>query len=84
MDPLVQQICGLIGAVVVLVAFLRSNYGSLSTTSFAYGIMNCLGTFLLALSVISPFNPGVFIVEAVWSVASFGLCVRAFRAKKAL
>ena len=81
MSPLIQQISGLAGAVVVLWAFLRSNFGSLSATSLAYGLMNCVGTFLLALSVLAPFNPGVFVVEAVWSVASLGLCVRAFRAK---
>jgi hypothetical protein len=47
--------------------------------SMFYALLNFVGTALLALAVLSPFNLGVFLVEFVWSVASLFLIIKILR-----
>lgn len=75
------QILSLVGAAMVLGAFLASSYGRMTQTSLAYGLLNCVGTGLLAWSALNPLNLGVVVLESVWCVASLGLCIRAVRGK---
>lgn len=74
-----NQMLSIVGAAMVLYAFLALSFGRMDQKGLPYGILNCLGTFLLALSVLHPFNLGIFTVESVWSAASFWLCVKAVR-----
>lgn len=40
----------------------------------AYGLLNLIGAVGFTYTAISPFNPGLFIVEALWAiVAAFGI-----------
>lgn len=74
-----NQILSLVGAALVLSAFLANSFGRMKNDSFLYAILNFLGTGLLALSVLSPLNLGILIVEVIWAGASLGLCFRAIR-----
>lgn len=76
-----NQILSLVGAANVLSAFLANSFGRMKNDSLLYAILNFLGTGLLALSVLSPLNLGILIVEVIWAGASLGLCFRAIRRK---
>lgn len=76
-DP--NQILSLVGAVLVLTGFLGAGFFKMNNQGMLYAVLNFVGTFLLALAVLSPFNLGVFMVEAVWSVASLGLILKVWR-----
>ena len=70
------------GALLVLIAFVASNVGAMSSKSIIYALLNCLGTGLLAITVIDPLNIGVLVVETVWSLFSAYLIVRALRERR--
>lgn len=69
----------IVGAVLVLIAFVMSNIGRMDSKGKAYALLNCFGTGMLALTVLNPLNIGVFVVEAVWSLFSLYLFVVAMR-----
>ena len=73
------QVISIIGAALVLSAFLGNSFGRMDRESFLYAILNFLGTGLLAFSALHPFNLGIFAVEVIWAIASLGLCIRAVR-----
>lgn len=77
-----HQIVSMTGAIMVLAAFLASSFGAMDRERLTYAVLNWLGTALLAWTVWSPFNAGLFLVEFVWSIASFWLVVQAVRAKR--
>lgn len=76
-DP--NQLLSLAGAVMVLTGFLGAAFFKMDNQGMRYAVLNFVGTFLLALAVLSPFNLGVFLVEAVWSVASLALIIKIWR-----
>ncbi len=76
-DP--NQLLSLAGAVIVLTGFLGAAFFKMDNQGMRYAVLNFVGTFLLALAVISPFNFGVFLVESVWSAASLALMVKIWR-----
>lgn len=80
-DP--NQILSLAGAFMVLTGFLGAAFFKMNNQGMLYAVLNFVGTFLLALAVLHPFNIGVFLVEAVWSVASLGLIIKIWRQRAA-
>lgn len=74
-----SQVLSLAGAALVLYAFLALSFKKINPDGLPYAVLNFVGTGLLALSVLSPFNLGLFLVEAIWSVASLWLCVKALK-----
>jgi hypothetical protein len=79
-DP--SQVLSMAGAVLVLYAFLALSLKKINPEGLLYAVLNFSGTGLLALSVLRPFNLGLFLVEAIWCLASFWLCLQAIRRKK--
>jgi hypothetical protein len=73
------QLLSVLGAGLVLAAFGASQYGSLRSDGISYGLLNLVGSALLALSAVQPLNAGVLVVEAAWSVLSLGIVVRAWQ-----
>lgn len=71
-----MTIVSVIGAALVLIAFVMSNLGRMDTKSMIYAFFNFVGTGLLALSLVDPLNIGAFIVEIVWCLFSAYLMFR--------
>ncbi len=65
---------GIVAGVCFVVAFGALNFGLLKAVSPLYQTLNFLGALGFTYTAISPFNPGLFILEAVWAlVAVYGL-----------
>ena len=65
---------GIVAGIFFVVAFGLLNFGVLSAKSPLYQSLNMFGALGFTYTAISPFNPGLFITEAVWAiVALFGL-----------
>jgi hypothetical protein len=74
-----NQIFSMVGAVLVLSAFLSLSVRRIDPQGLSYAVLNFVGTGLLAISVWQPLNLGIFLVEVIWSAASFWLCIKALR-----
>jgi hypothetical protein len=78
-----MTVLSIIGAALVLCAFVMSNLGRMNPGSMTYAFLNFAGTGLLAVTLISPLNIGAFAVEFVWCVFSAYLMVRCwFRSRR--
>lgn len=65
---------GIAAGVCFVAAFGMLNFGVLTSGSPLYQTLNLLGALGFTYTAISPFNPGLFITEAVWAVvAVYGL-----------
>lgn len=79
MAPWVTHTVSTVGAVLVLFAYIASGFDRMDKSGPLYAALNCVGTFLLAITLIHPFNLGAFAVESIWSAVSLVLLVRALR-----
>ncbi len=64
------QLVSVIGSVLLLSAYGGLQTGVVKADSYFYQIGNLLGAACLTYSVISPFNSGVFITKAMWTLFS--------------
>ena len=65
---------GILAGIFFVVAFGLLNFSVLTAKSPIYQTLNMLGALGFTYTAISPFNPGLFITEAVWAiVAAYGL-----------
>ncbi len=65
---------GIAAGICFVVAFGLLNFGVLSSKSPMYQTLNFLGAVGFTYTAISPFNPGLFILEVIWAVvALYGL-----------
>lgn len=74
-----MQILSLLGASLILWAFIASSYHRMEQTGILYGVLNFFGAAFLAVSLIDPLNLGALILESVWSVTGLLLAVRALK-----
>jgi hypothetical protein len=71
-----MSVVSIVGALLVLYAFIASHTGWMSSEGKLYAWLNCIGTGMLAMTVLDPFNAGVFLVEGTWCLFSFYLVVK--------
>lgn len=65
---------GIVAGVCFVVGFGALNFGLLTSTSPLYQTLNFFGALGFTYTAISPFNPGLFVLEAIWAlVALYGL-----------
>lgn len=76
------QFFSIVGALLVLSAFGASQYASMRTDGISYGLLNLSGSTLLAISALTPPNPGVLLVEGAWALISLGVTVRALQRRR--
>lgn len=76
------QFFSVLGAFLVLAAYAASQYGGMRNDSVFYGMLNLVGSSLLASSAFAPFNAGVLIVELSWAILSLGITVRAVQRRR--
>ena len=68
------DIAGLIGVVLIIVAYLLLQLGKLPSTAPSYSLLNAIGAFLVMASLWFDFNLSAFLMEAFWFLISiFGL-----------
>ena len=68
------DMAGLIGVVLIIVAYLLLQLGKLPSTAPSYSLLNAVGAFLVMVSLFFDFNISAFLMEAFWFVISlFGL-----------
>lgn len=68
------DIIGLIGVVLIVVAYLLLQLGKLPSSAPSYSLLNAVGAFLVMVSLFFDFNLSAFLMEAFWFVISlFGL-----------
>ncbi len=66
MEPLAE----LVGAVLILSAFVLAQRGRLTTTSLAYLVLNIAGASLLAAVAAVDGDVGFLLLEGVWAAVS--------------
>jgi hypothetical protein len=74
-----DQIVQLIGAVLILAAFVLAQQRRLSTDSVPYLALNAGGAVLLAIAAIVGRDIGFILLEATWAVVSAVGLARALR-----
>ena len=68
------DIAGLIGVVLIVIAYLLLQLGKLPSSAPSYSLLNALGAFLVMVSLFFDFNLSAFLMEAFWFLISvFGL-----------
>ena len=71
------QALSLVGAAMVLFAYIATALNKMNPKGLPYGILNCVGTAMIAVTALFPLNLGVLLLEGIWSVVSLILCVKA-------
>ncbi len=76
-----MQVISLIGAGLVLLAFGGQQFAGMDPEGLTYGVLNLVGSLLLAASAISPTNAGVLVLETTWALISLSVILKALRAR---
>ncbi len=77
----VLDLTGLIGAVLLMIAYLMLQLNKLSSDGLAYSLLNAIGASLIVVSLLVNFNLSAFIIEVFWILISFVGIYRYFRHK---
>jgi hypothetical protein len=83
MPSMLMQILSLVGAALVLVGFGGQQFAGLKSEGLVYGLLNLVGSALLASSAVVPLNAGVLLLETAWALLSLNVVVRALRRPRA-
>lgn len=68
------DIAGLVGVVLIVIAYLLLQLGKLPSSSPSFSLLNALGALLVMVSLVFDFNLAAFLMEAFWFLISlFGL-----------
>ena len=79
MNNSLVQTLSLAGAFLVLAGYGGQQYASLRGDGLWYGLLNLVGSGLLALTALRPLNAGMLVLESVWAAISLGIVVKALR-----
>jgi len=83
MERFVFNFIGIIGVVLILVAFFFLQLGKISSQKFLYPFLNMLGAIGILISLIYEWNPSAFLIESAWVLISiYGLVKYAKQRKK--
>ncbi len=79
----IADLIGLIGVVLLLIAYFYLSIGRWSSDSLMYQFYNLLGALLILFSLCFHFNLSSFVIEVAWVVISLIGIIRIMQAKKA-
>jgi hypothetical protein len=82
MEPM-DQVVQLIGAVLILTAFVLAQQRRMATDSPGYLVLNALGAALLAVVAVRDRDIGFTLLEGTWTVVSTVGLVRCLRGRSA-
>jgi paired small multidrug resistance pump len=74
---------GLIGTLLVVLAFFLLQAGRLVGNGIAYQLLNLFGAAGILVSLLGAFNPAVFVMELTWVLISAYGIARSLRSRKA-
>ena len=72
---------GLVGTLMVLVAFFLLQAGRVVGTGIVYQLLNLFGAAGVLVSLLGSFNPAVFLLELTWVLISAYGIARTMRAR---
>ena len=75
MEPIVQ-VASVLGAIQVLIAYVASQTGRMSTRGATYNLLNLAGSALLTWAAVVQWNLGFVLLEGVWAVVSLWALVK--------
>jgi hypothetical protein len=70
---------GMVGVIVILIAYLMLSVGRWSADSFVYQVLNFVGAWLILFSLYFHWNLASVVIEIAWIVISIYGIYRAFR-----
>ena len=76
-----EQLIELVGAVLILSAFVLTQLGRMATTSLPYMLLNFVGAGILAFVAAFDGDTGFLLLEGVWAVVS-GVALMRFLLRK--
>ncbi len=79
MSQTLLQVLSLTGAVLVLIGFGGQQFAGMKPDGLVYGLLNFVGSILLASTAFAPLNAGVLLLESVWALISLNVIVKAAR-----
>lgn len=80
---LIPSIVGMVGAAMILAAYLLLQIGKMTTGGWRYSALNLLGSLMILFSLFFDFNLPALFIEVVWITVSVVALVRSFRKKAA-
>ena len=75
------DVVGIVGVVLLMIAYLMLQLDKLQSTALTYSVLNALGASLIIVSLLVDFNLSAFIIEVFWVLISLVGIVRYFRLK---
>lgn len=61
---------GIIGVILILVAYFMLHTEKLKPTDYSYSIVNLIGALMILFSIIYAWNIAAFFIEAAWAIIS--------------
>lgn len=72
---------GLIGVLLILIAYFSSQFWTWTTDSILYLLANLAGSLFIAFSLLFHWNLSAFLIELAWSLISMAGLIRVFYKK---
>jgi hypothetical protein len=72
---------GLLGAALLMVAYLLLQVNKLQSNGLAYSLLNAIGALLIVFSLLVNFNLAAFLIEVFWVLISLIGIIRYLRPK---
>ena len=76
------DVAGLIGVLLIVIAYLLLQLDKLPSTSLSFSLMNAAGSLLIMLSLVFRFNVSAFLIEVFWFLISLLGLTKWFIARK--
>jgi uncharacterized membrane protein YccC len=78
-----EQALQLVGAVMILVAFIAAQRGAFSPQDTTYLVLNLVGSAVLAVLALLDEDWGFLLLEGVWAIVSAWSLVQVLRSRSA-
>ena len=76
------DVAGLIGVLLIVIAYLLLQLDKLPSSSLSFSFMNAAGSLLIMLSLVFKFNVSAFLIEVFWFLISLLGLTKWFIARK--
>lgn len=77
-----EQVIQVVGALLILAAFVLAQFNRLSQDSIAYLVANLVGSVVLAVLALLDSQWGFLLLEGVWAIVSAAGLIRSFTARR--
>lgn len=72
--PSIADVVGIIGVLIVLIAYYQLQVGKLKASSLQFSILNAFGSSLILVSLYFNFNLASFLIEIAWvAISLYGI-----------